>query len=99
MSPHGSTWTPASRGFNQRSSSKSISPAVLSTINRSASGWIDAPESCPRIASDRATSRLLIVAGVAMLWTAAVFLRLGYLQLVRHGEYLARAHAATAAHD
>jgi cell division protein FtsI (penicillin-binding protein 3) len=35
--------------------------------------------------------RLLIVAGVALLWTAAVFGRLGYLQLVRHGDYLARA--------
>jgi cell division protein FtsI (penicillin-binding protein 3) len=35
--------------------------------------------------------RLLIVAGVALLWAAAVFGRLGYLQLVRHGDYLARA--------
>jgi len=35
--------------------------------------------------------RLLIVTGVALFWTAAVLLRLGYLQLVRHGEYLARA--------
>jgi len=35
--------------------------------------------------------RLLIVAGVALLWMTAVFGRLGYLQLVRHSEYLARA--------
>jgi cell division protein FtsI (penicillin-binding protein 3) len=35
--------------------------------------------------------RLLIVAGVALLWTTAVFGRLSYLQLIRHGEYLARA--------
>ena len=42
--------------------------------------------------SDRATvDRLVIVAGIAMLWALAVFFRLGYLQLVRHGDYLARA--------
>jgi cell division protein FtsI/penicillin-binding protein 2 len=35
--------------------------------------------------------RLLIVAGVALLWATAVFGRLGYLQLARHGDYLARA--------
>jgi len=35
--------------------------------------------------------RLLIVAGVALLWMTAIFGRLGYLQLVRHSEYLARA--------
>src|SRR5499427_1511150 len=35
--------------------------------------------------------RLLIVAGVALLWITAVFGRLGYLQLVRHSEYLVRA--------
>ena len=35
--------------------------------------------------------RLLIVAGVALLWMTAVFGRLGYLQLVRHTEYFARA--------
>jgi len=35
--------------------------------------------------------RLLIVAGVALLWMTAVFGRLGYLQLVRHSDYLARA--------
>ncbi|HVO56466.1 MAG TPA: penicillin-binding protein [Dongiaceae bacterium] len=35
--------------------------------------------------------RLLIVAGLAFFWMAAVFGRLGYLQLVRHSDYLARA--------
>jgi cell division protein FtsI (penicillin-binding protein 3) len=35
--------------------------------------------------------RLLLVAGVALLWMTAVFGRLGYLQLVRHSDYLARA--------
>jgi cell division protein FtsI (penicillin-binding protein 3) len=35
--------------------------------------------------------RLLIVAGVALLWMTAIFGRLGYLQLVRHSDYLARA--------
>src|SRR5262249_42003554 len=35
--------------------------------------------------------RLLIVAGVALLWMSAVFGRLGYLQLIRHSDYLARA--------
>jgi cell division protein FtsI (penicillin-binding protein 3) len=35
--------------------------------------------------------RLLIVAGVAALWSIAVFGRLAYLQLVRHSDYLARA--------
>src|SRR3954451_19061925 len=35
--------------------------------------------------------RLLVVAGVALLWTTAVFARLSYLQLIRHSEYLARA--------
>src|ERR1700758_3433306 len=35
--------------------------------------------------------RLLIVAGVALLWMAAVFGRLGYLQLIRHSTYVARA--------
>ena len=34
---------------------------------------------------------MLMVAGVALLWTSAVFGRLSYLQLFRHGEYLARA--------
>jgi cell division protein FtsI (penicillin-binding protein 3) len=36
-------------------------------------------------------NRLLIVAGVALIWMAAVFGRLGYLQLFRHSEYMARA--------
>jgi cell division protein FtsI (penicillin-binding protein 3) len=40
---------------------------------------------------NRVHVRLLIVAGVALLWTTAVFGRLSYLQLIRHGEYLARA--------
>jgi cell division protein FtsI (penicillin-binding protein 3) len=39
----------------------------------------------------RAHLRLLMVAGVALLWTTAVFGRLGYLQLYRHREYLVRA--------
>src|ERR1700687_284663 len=39
----------------------------------------------------RAISRLLIVAAVAILWMAAIFGRLGYLQLLRHSEYMARA--------
>jgi cell division protein FtsI (penicillin-binding protein 3) len=34
---------------------------------------------------------MLMVAGMALLWALAVFGRLGYLQLVRHGDYLARA--------
>jgi cell division protein FtsI (penicillin-binding protein 3) len=34
---------------------------------------------------------LLMVAGVALLWTAGVLGRLSYLQLIKHGEYLARA--------
>ena len=41
---------------------------------------------------DRAHVRLLILAGVALFWMVAVFGRLSYLQLFRHGEYLARAH-------
>jgi cell division protein FtsI (penicillin-binding protein 3) len=41
--------------------------------------------------SRTAANRLLIVAGVVLLWTAAVFGRLSYLQLVRHSDYLARA--------
>src|ERR1700724_4013053 len=40
---------------------------------------------------NRAHVRLLIVAGVALLWITAVFGRLAYLQLVRHSDYLARA--------
>ena len=34
---------------------------------------------------------MLMVAGVALLWTTGVFGRLSYLQLIKHGEYLARA--------
>jgi cell division protein FtsI (penicillin-binding protein 3) len=41
--------------------------------------------------SRTAANRLLIVAGVALLWITAVFGRLSYLQLVRHSDYLARA--------
>jgi cell division protein FtsI (penicillin-binding protein 3) len=40
---------------------------------------------------DRAHVRLLIIAGVAFFWMFAVFVRLSYLQLYRHSEYLARA--------
>lgn len=40
---------------------------------------------------DRVHVRLLILAGVALLWTTAVFGRVAYLQLFRHGEYMARA--------
>src|ERR1700741_4900374 len=46
----------------------------------------------PPAAGGRDTAkRLLIVAGVAALWSIAVFGRLAYLQLVRHSDYLARA--------
>jgi cell division protein FtsI/penicillin-binding protein 2 len=37
------------------------------------------------------TRRLLIIAAVALVWMLAVFGRLGYLQLFRHSEYMARA--------
>src|SRR5580765_3137696 len=37
------------------------------------------------------TKRLLIVAALALVWMGAVFGRLGYLQLFRHSEYMARA--------
>ncbi len=40
---------------------------------------------------DRAHVRLLVIAGVASLWMAAVGGRLTYLQLFRHSEYMARA--------
>jgi len=40
---------------------------------------------------ERLHVRLLIVAGVALLWMTAVFGRLSYLQLVEHRDYLARA--------
>jgi cell division protein FtsI (penicillin-binding protein 3) len=40
---------------------------------------------------NRVHARLLLVAGVALLWTTGVFGRLSYLQLMKHGEYLARA--------
>ena len=35
--------------------------------------------------------RLLIVAGIALFWMAAIFGRVAYLQLFRHSEYLSRA--------
>jgi cell division protein FtsI (penicillin-binding protein 3) len=38
-----------------------------------------------------AASRLLIVAGLALMWMVAVLARLGYLQLFRHSDYMARA--------
>jgi cell division protein FtsI (penicillin-binding protein 3) len=41
--------------------------------------------------SRETVKRLLIVAGLASLWLAAVFARLSYLQLVEHADYLARA--------
>ena len=49
-----------------------------------------------RLAADskrdrKAAGRLLIVAFVAVFWLAAVFGRLGYLQLFRHSDYMARA--------
>ena len=41
---------------------------------------------------NRVQLRLLIIAGCVVLWMTAVFCRLGYLQLIEHGEYLTRAH-------
>jgi cell division protein FtsI (penicillin-binding protein 3) len=38
-----------------------------------------------------AAKRILIVGVVAMIWMAAVLGRLGYLQLLRHSDYMARA--------
>src|SRR5215813_14398272 len=35
--------------------------------------------------------RLVVVAGLGLLWATAVFGRLAYLQLFRHSDYLARA--------
>src|SRR5208282_5898928 len=40
---------------------------------------------------DRVHVRLLVIAGVALLWMGSVFIRLTYLQLYRHSEYLSRA--------
>jgi cell division protein FtsI (penicillin-binding protein 3) len=37
------------------------------------------------------TGRMLIVAGIALVWMIAVLGRLGYLQLIRHSEYMQRA--------
>jgi cell division protein FtsI (penicillin-binding protein 3) len=39
----------------------------------------------------RNSTRLLIIAGVLALWTGASLLRLGYLQLFRYADFLARA--------
>ena len=41
---------------------------------------------------NRVQLRLLIIAGVVFLWMTAVFGRLAYVQLVRHSDYLTRAH-------
>jgi len=41
---------------------------------------------------NRVQLRLLIIAACAALWMGAVFARLGFLQLIEHGDYLARAH-------
>src|SRR5579859_121477 len=41
---------------------------------------------------NRIQLRLLIIAGFVALWMGAVFARLGFLQLVEHADYLARAH-------
>src|SRR5476651_2182948 len=40
---------------------------------------------------NRAHVRLVIVAGVALLWITAIFGRLVYLQLYRHGDYFTKA--------
>jgi cell division protein FtsI (penicillin-binding protein 3) len=41
---------------------------------------------------NRVQLRLLIIAACVGLWMTVVFGRLGYLQLIQHSEYLARAH-------
>ena len=41
---------------------------------------------------NRVQLRLLIIAGFVALWMGAVFARLGFLQLLEHADYLARAH-------
>jgi cell division protein FtsI (penicillin-binding protein 3) len=40
---------------------------------------------------EKVHARLLILAGVALFWMTAVFGRVTYLQLFRHGDYMARA--------
>jgi cell division protein FtsI/penicillin-binding protein 2 len=40
---------------------------------------------------EKVHARLLILAGVALFWMTAIFGRVTYLQLIRHGDYLARA--------
>jgi cell division protein FtsI (penicillin-binding protein 3) len=41
---------------------------------------------------NRVQLRLLIIGACVALWMGAVFARLGFLQLVEHGDYLVRAH-------
>src|SRR5262249_15881774 len=41
---------------------------------------------------NRTQLRLLIVSGIVVLWMSFVFARLGFLQLIEHSDYLARAH-------
>jgi len=41
---------------------------------------------------NRVQLRLLIIAACVVFWMGAVFARLGFLQLIEHGDYLARAH-------
>lgn len=43
------------------------------------------------VKGDVRAARILIVAGLALLWMTAVFGRLAYLQLFRHSTYMARA--------
>src|SRR2546430_16735593 len=40
---------------------------------------------------NRVQLRLLIIAACVVFWMGAVFARLGFLQLIEHGDYLARA--------
>ena len=41
---------------------------------------------------NRVQLRLLIIAACVVFWMGAVFARLGFLQLIEHGDYLTRAH-------
>lgn len=45
----------------------------------------------PDAVGQRAASRLLLVAALALVWMTAVFGRLAYVQLFRHAEYMTRA--------
>ena len=40
---------------------------------------------------DKVHGRLLLIAGVALLWMLCVFGRVAYLQLFLHSDYLAKA--------